>query len=914
MRLFLSMAVIVVIFLAATQLLRCQLENAMVLDRQPDRLITYLNNGLIVIAQRIPTAPVVSVHCWVKTGSIYEQQHNGAGLSHFLEHLVSGGTTTTRSEEESGRLLGMMGAQTNAATSLDTVRYYINTSSQYTQTAIDLMSDWMLHSTITQAEYEREQQVIQREFDMGRGDPGRIFWKLTQQTRYDAHPARHPTIGYLDEFMKVTRDEIYDFYKLMYVPNNMVFVVTGDIDVKAVTQQVHDLWKDAEPGELPELSLPIEPPVDRPRAAEGEADIQLPRLRLAWPGTKVGGEHDYALDLLATVLGGGELSRLVKSVRNEQQLVTQISAYNASFTWGQGFFGIDAVTTPDKLDKVRDAVLAQIQRIKDEGVTEDELARTKAKTLASIVFASQTAQAAASRLATDVISTGNPDYLTYYANAIEKITPEDLRAAAKAILIDDRLMTITLKPKSGDMAQLARVSNARTFDEYETVDLDNRRLIEKIRQVSKAGSGGDIRRVSEPMRLVTLDNGLRVLIERDSRLPIVSMQWYHLGGLLADEPGQEGVANAMATMMKKGAGGLSADEITAQLETIGARLSTECGSNTIYVNSQCLSQHWQQVLGLMADTIIRPDFPAEQWELLQPRLLAAIKTARDRWSSEMVQEFDARYYGDHPWAAPVIGREQVVANLTPNRLRAFHHQHLTANNGVLAIVGDVDPDQVEAEVAKLFGQLPMSEHPIVLPAATDHPTGLVEVQTGKPLCAVQIGYAPGMSRDSEDYAAMMVMTRIVSSFPTGWIHKALRGDGPGLVYAAWAFNRTGVVPGYWSMAFNTQPATAPEAINRCLAIVDRLKNDEVDAEELARAKTSVLVGEAMGRQSCSQRAAQGALDELYGVGFASSEQFLRRINQVSPQEVRTIAGRYLIKPLILVLSIQPIDADAVELK
>ncbi|MDX1682868.1 MAG: pitrilysin family protein, partial [Phycisphaeraceae bacterium] len=313
-----------------------------VLEQRSDRHFVQLDNGMLVLAQRLGTAPVVSAQVWVKTGSIFEQEHVGAGLSHFLEHLASGGTTTTRSEAASNAQLGQMGARTNAATSLDTVRYYIDTTAEHENQAIALLSDWMQNATIPQDEYAREREVIQREFAMGRGEPGRIFWKLTQQARYQHHPARHPTIGYLDEFMAISRDEIADFYQRMYVPNNMVFVVVGDIDPARTVIEVATQWADAEPGSLPEVELPVEAEIVEPITVSATAAIRQPRLRLAWPGTRLAGEGDYALDLLAGVLGKGESSRLKQTVRDDMGLVTSIDAYNLSFAWGEGFFAVDA--------------------------------------------------------------------------------------------------------------------------------------------------------------------------------------------------------------------------------------------------------------------------------------------------------------------------------------------------------------------------------------------------------------------------------------------------------------------------------------------------------------------------------------------------------------------------------------------
>ncbi len=886
-------------------------QDATVLQQRPDRTIAQLNNGLVVIAQRIPTAPVVSVQCWIKTGSIYEQQHNGAGLSHFLEHLVSGGTTANRTEAESSAILGRIGAQTNAATSLDTVRYYVNTSSDHAAEAIDLVSDWMQNSVITQAEFDRERDVIQREFDMGRGDPGRIFWKLTQQARYQAHPARHPTIGYLDEFLTITRDEIYAFYKQMYVPNNMVFVVTGDVDPRKVVAQVAELWADAEPGELPALAFPIEPVPEAGTTITGAADIHRARMRLAWPGVRLTGEHDYALDLLARILGGGELSRLVKQVRDEKQLVTSIDAFNYSAHWGEGFVGIDAVAEADKLDAAKRAILDEVKRIREHGVRADELARAKSQTIADVVMGSQTAEAAASRLASDFIATGDPDFLRHYAEAIESVTADDLQAAANAILTDERALTVKLLPSDKPIA-MARPAEPTIEFKTQPYDLDNARLVEKLRELSRTQAAAPAAEVG-PMTMTTLPNGLRLITQRNTRLPVVAMQWYHLGGQLAESPDNPGIANAMATMLIKGAGDRSADDIARLLEETGASMSTGSGSNTFYVNAETLSKDWRPIMRLMGDVIQQPTFDSSEWAKLKPRLLAAIASADDRWSSELFNRFHEAWYGEHPWSAYPMGKAEVVEQLTDADLLRYHADRLSAASSVLVVVGDVDPDEVTAEARRVFAALPdKAKVAFDAPQPSQVSGAVLPRETNKPMAAVVIGYGPVLPRQHDDYATMNVATRIVSNFPSGWLSQALRGEGPGLVYASWGFYRTGVVPGYWAMAFNTQPAKANLAIERSLAITERLRSELVDQQTLDRAIAAALVREALGGQSNGQRATAAALDELYGLGYDHQNEYLDKVRHVTAAQVRAFAQKYLNDPIIMVLSNEPVEVNAAE--
>jgi predicted Zn-dependent peptidase len=950
------------------------------LASRPDRLMVRLPNGLIVIAQEIPTAPVVSVHCWVKTGSVFEQEHNGKGLSHFLEHLVSGGTTSTRTEAENNKLLGQIGASTNAATSLDTVRYYINTDSAHTEIAIDLVSDWMQNSSIVEDQYKRERQVIQREFQMGAGEPDRIFWKATQRARYENHPARHPVIGYLDEFMAVSRDEIYDFYKRMYVPNNMVFVVAGNIDRKVVIDSIVAKWKDAKPGALPVITLPAEKPITAPRTAAVYADIDRPQIRLLWPGVHLRSKHDYALDLLGQILGQGELSRLVRVIRDEKRLVTSVDAFNYSTTWGRGFFGIDAVlnipkpgpllSAEQKLDQAQrqeagarralaqapapkqaelqkqidafakdavaaradvatlmkshsqtiadkekiatDAILAEVQKLLTDKPRQDELDRAKRKTIAASIYDGQTAHATAQRMASDFIATGDPDYLHYYAKTIQAVTAAQVLEAAQEYLRNDRLITVRLMPEKGASASLKRPADEPAIDltgKTEKIELDNERLIKAFEK----RSGGDQKLGAAEVGKVTmfrLDNGLRVVHQRSTRLPVISAQWYELGGLLGEDPGREGVANAVGQMMLKGAGGKTAEQIASELEGLGARMASASGSNTRYVSSQFLSSDRTAVLGLMANIILKPDFPDDQWQKLRDRLLAEIDSQNDQWYMHLRTSFRHSYFGDkHPWSQPVVGRRDVIEKLTVADLKKYHASRLGAADGALAIFGDISLDETQTLTAQLFGQMPKkAARPFVKPKpAKINKSRLEQVLSNKPMAAVQVGYGPGLTRDNPDYASLLVMNRVLDSFPVGWLDQALRGDGPGLVYAVGSGTSTGVVPGYWAFMFNTKPETVDQALGRALGVVERIRTEKIDAKTLDRARTKVLASEVMSRQSNSQRATSAALDELYGLGYNHGDQFIRRVRSVTIDDVQRVAKTYLRDPVGVILTNKKLD-------
>lgn len=898
------------------------------LEQRGDRIIAVLPNRMIVVAATHPGAAVVSAQVWVKTGSVYEQEHVGAGLSHFLEHMLAGGSTATRGESQSNAILGDIGARTNAATSLDTVRYYINTTRPFTNEAVELLSDWIRHSLITDTEYVRERQVIQNEFAMGQGDAARLFWRLTQQARYDAHPARHPTIGYLDEFLEVSRDELYDFYRRMYVPNNMVFVVTGDIDPAAMVAKVAELWSDAQPGELPALSFPIEPTLTQPREAAGRADIRAPRLRLAFPGTRLGAEGDYALDLLGVILGQGESSRLVRSLRDEQRLVNSVEAYNLSFAWGEGFFGIDAeVAVRPQQDAqraaavVRAAIAAQIEMLHRDGVSDEELERAKRKTLAAVVLSAQTADGLAARLARDVINTGDVDYLTRYIDAVQQITAEQVVKAARQYLQPQRLITVTLLPadQANPVSVLLRENGARHSDtdtaafEREAVNLDNADLIARLEATLATPVAERAKTEVETPIVRTLPNGLRVVIGRSTLVPGAAVQLYQRGGLLADELNREGLTNAMASMLTRGTVHRTSAQIAAEVDALGASLSAGGGNNTFYVQATCLSEDLPDILDLFAEVALEPTFSDDEWDKRRQLLLAAIDRQTDQWSGELQQHFRETYYAGHVWSQLSEGRRDAVAAFSADDLRHWHTRTLNAGDAVLAIFGDVDVDAAWSQVQSRFAAMPARDDGDFSAPLPPIPKARVAAfTTSKPLAAVQIGFGPGITRDHPDYAPLRVLAKVVSRFPSGYLEQALRGEGKGLAYAVGAWVTTGLAPGYFAILWNSSAADLDESLTEAARVLVRIRGQLVDETDLPRAKAAVLTDEFFGKQTNADRAADAALNLLYGLELDPSQQFLAEVQALTSQQLRDTAERYLRNPVLVVIGNEQVDVTLLE--
>ena len=214
------------------------LASALPETRATTPLVTTLDNGVTVALIENHPSPVVALRVYVRTGGMTEGKYLGAGISHFLEHLVAGGTTSCHTEAESQDTLDSIGAQANAYTTQDHTCYYLSTASRFFDDGLALLSDWIMNASITTEEYDREFEVIQREMESRRSDPNVVLRQLMSQTMFKVHPVRNPVIGYREAFRKLTREDVWAYYRSTYVPDNVVFVAAGDFERDEALEKV----------------------------------------------------------------------------------------------------------------------------------------------------------------------------------------------------------------------------------------------------------------------------------------------------------------------------------------------------------------------------------------------------------------------------------------------------------------------------------------------------------------------------------------------------------------------------------------------------------------------------------------------------------------------------------------------------
>ncbi len=854
-------------------------ESHRIVDR-PDERISVLSNGLTVILKTHRTAPVVCVQMYCRTGSVYEQEYLGSGISHLFEHLLHGSATTTRSEVESRKILDEIGGNTNAYTSMDATCYYINTGREHLGQAVDLLADWITDPAFPQDAFAREWGVVQRELERDSDDADRQMFYLMLGTMYREHPARYPIIGHQPIVQSLTKDDIVGYYRRMYVPDNIVVCIVGDIDLAETLGVVCQEFAGFTRRRMPTITLPVEPEMVTPRRAEKRMKVNAALLQLCWPTIAVTHPDLYALDLLSYVLTEGESSRLTRTIR-DTGLTYTIGSMSWTPAWTPGIFSISARLDPSKIETAVAAINEKIKELQQTNISPEELEKAKKQKAAEHVFESQTAESIASMMGRDYLSTGDAHFSQAYVANIQKVTADDLRRMAVRYLVPQRMATLTILPE--DYPSSAPEGSAET--------------------------------ATQAVRKIVLDNGLRCLIRPDATSPLVAIQMFSFGGVLCEDETTNGLSNLAGLLAPRGTRTRTAEQIADFFDSRGGYLTGASGNNTLYFRAEVLKEDFNQALEVFADVVVHPTFPDEELRQYRPRVLDAIRQINEQWRSELFAYFDRCFYGESPYRFPTLGSEAVVAAVTREQIEQFYRQRVNGPQSVLAIFGDVQPAEVETLARKWFAELPGKPSPVPTAGAEKPRTApqlFVKAKSPERRAAgIQIGFAGTAIENTADRVVMDVLDTIISGYrlPTGWLHESLRGGDRSYVYEVHAVNRPGVLPG----CFMIYAACEPEKINEVYRIIteqlDRARAGRFTEEELERAKTIIVTTELMEKQTNSNRAMQTALDELYGLGHDYQDRMAERVRAVTIEQLKQIANRYLTVPVVVVVTPEPEKID-----
>jgi zinc protease len=405
-----------------------------------------LANGMQVVVIPDHRAPVVTHMVWYKVGAADEERGH-SGIAHFLEHLMFKGTKA-HPEGEFSTTVAEVGGSENAFTTSDYTAYFQTVAKENLPTMMEFEADRMTGLVLTDAVVLPERDVILEERrSRTDNDPGAQLAEAVSAALYQNHPYGIPVIGWKHEMEKLSRDDAIAFYNRYYTPNNAILVVAGDVTVDEVRGLAEATYgkvaRRADPG--PRIRAQEPPPVAARTVTLDDPRVSQPAIQRVYLTPSYGSgelKEALALDVLADILGGGPTSRLYRALVVEEGVAASAGAYYQGTALDDSRFGVYGVprgkATLDDVDSAIDRVLAKIRQ---DGITEDELAAAKKRVLALAVFA-QDRQGGLARMFGSALATGQSvTDIQEWPTRIQGVTAEDVKAVAGKYLDLKRSVT-----------------------------------------------------------------------------------------------------------------------------------------------------------------------------------------------------------------------------------------------------------------------------------------------------------------------------------------------------------------------------------------------------------------------------------------------------------------------------------------
>jgi zinc protease len=409
-------------------------------------LATTLPNGLRVLLLEDHRSPIVSVQIWYRVGSRNEQR-GATGIAHFLEHLMFKGTKRY-GPRQFARLVEQNGGQDNAFTSQDVTSYFVNITADKLDLVLDLESDRMRNLLLDPKEINSERQVvIEERRTRTEDDPEGFLGEEVSSIAFKAHPYGYPIIGWMEDLKRLTPAEIRAFHRTYYVPNNAILVAVGDFKAPAALEKVKRYFGPIPRGATPPPVLAVEPPQNGERRVAVQKQAQLPIVYLAWHVPNQRSDDGSALEVLSTVLSGGRASRLYRSLVYERQLALEAGGDYSYFALDPNLFWFWATAMPGQTpEKLETELLAEMDKLRQEPVSDEELQRAKNQIEASFVFQQDSVYRRASMLVRFELI-GGYGLLDAFLARIQAVTAADLQRVARMYFPADRKNVGVLLPK-----------------------------------------------------------------------------------------------------------------------------------------------------------------------------------------------------------------------------------------------------------------------------------------------------------------------------------------------------------------------------------------------------------------------------------------------------------------------------------
>jgi len=815
-----------------------------------------LSNGLTLILHVDRKLPVVHVNQWFHVGSKNERPGR-SGFAHLFEHMMFQGSKNANKEyfeyvEAAGANLFEGGV--NGTTDQDRTNYFATVPSGNLETLLWLESDRLatLPEALTIEKLNNQRDVVKNERRQGlENQPyGRWFKLIAENLFPHRHPYANDVIGIHEDLSAATLDDVKDFFRTYYTPNNLSLVIAGDFDPAEAKRLVEKYFGTIPAG--PALDRPVKgtPKLDGERIVEVNDRVPQERTYFAWHTPAYFDPGDAEMDLVATILSDGLSARLNKALIYDRQLASNV----VSFQNGQpltGAFVMWVTARPgSNLQQIEQIVTEEIARLAKEGPTEAELNRAKTKWEFGFITNLERIGGfggKSDRLNQYNTYLGNPDMFEADFARYRGATRESVREATDKWLNTRNRLLVRFHPEpSGRELQIA------------------------LDRTKEPPLGGDKPFKAPEIKTAKLENGVELFVVEKPDLPKVSVSLATRAGSVNEAAGQQGLSGLTARVMRRGTATRNALAIDSELGDLGTALNAGSAREMASLSMEVLKRNLNQALTVMADVARNPAFPENEFEREKKITLDNLSQQANNPNSVANRVSNMLAFGhEHPYGRATLPGS--VQSLSRENLIKFHQTNWKPGSSAMAFVGDITLAEAIELARRHLGSWDGGAAPVAsIPAPKPFGPGkiyLIDRQDAAQTVVAHILTAP--PRGSGDYFALKLADAVYGGGFGTRLNLNLR-ENKGYSYGVFSFPSLYTKAGAWIASGGVQTNKTKESVVEFLNELKFIGGDKpITEKELTTAKLNRIRGYAQQFETMGRIA--GQILDLWAVGLPMSE-------------------------------------------
>jgi len=858
-----------------------------------------LKNGLDVILYEDHRLPLVAVNLWYHVGPANERPGR-TGFAHLFEHMMFEGSKHVGPKAHFKYLEGAGASDINGTTEFDRTNYFETLPSNQIELALWLESDRMgyLLSTLDRDKLANQRDVVrnERRQSVENAPYGLVEEALFHEMFPKGHPYYADVIGSHEDVEAARLNDVREFFRQYYSPNNASLAITGDIDPAKAKALVEKYFGSIPAGPAVPRITATTPQITSERRAVVTDQVELPRVYMGWITPPIFKPGDAEADLLAQLMGGGKSSRLYKSLVYDKQIAQDVTVQNQSLMLGS-VFEITATAKPGvKAEDLQKAIDDELDKLRKDGPTQAELDRARNVIESQIVERLERLGGfggVADRLNRYNHYLHDPGYLPKDIDRYNRASAADLKRVADQMLTANKRAVVYGVPGKKVIDDPARTKEEQEQEAKQTTSVPSSMPDEAWR--ASAPQPGPTPQLSLPAPAsFKLANGLTVYVVEQHKFPVLAANLLVGSGSGANPVREPGLAGFTAAMLTEGTARRSALKIADDSAQIGSAIDARSNLDSSFASIRTLKQNADAALDLLSDVVLHPKFDSAEIERVRKQRETDILQLQDEPFQLAYGVFQKVVYGaDHPYGYRQLGTQESVKAISRDDMLKFWQQAYGPRNAALVLAGDVTPQDARSLAEKYFGSW-QSEASKTAPPPVESKTQrniyLVD-KPGAPQTYVLVG-GLGVPRSTPDYVPLEVMNNALGGLFSSRINMNLREEH-GYTYGGFSVFVYRRGPGVFLAGGGIRTDVTAPAVHEVFKELDGIRSAPLSADELKLAKGAFSLSLAGLFETSAQTAATVGDLFTYDLPLDYYRQLPGQIAEVSAADVQRVAGKYV---------------------